>query len=130
MDTIGLHAAGVGVVSFLLTIAIAGAAHLISPRFQRWWATTSPLRAQARIQRLYAGLEIGHSPDSGYTADLVALYGTMIINLVGAATMVIVSIEILDLGPAILASTLPFNIDARIITRLTGLFLLALSYCF
>jgi len=130
MDSIGLLAAWVGIVSFLLCLVTAGATQLIAPRLQRRWGMSSPARARRRIQQLYAGLEMAERPDSGYVADLVTLYGNTLLNLVAAGTMVVVSIQILDLGPAILAATLPFNIDAKILTRFTGFFLLAISYCF
>lgn len=130
MDSIGLLAAWVAVVSFLVTTMVLGAVHLLIPRQQRWWAMTSPKRARERIQRLYAGVEIAERPDPGYVADLVALYGSMLLNLVSAAAVAVVSIEILDLGPSLLASTLPFSIDARLLTRFTGIIMLALSYYF
>jgi hypothetical protein len=130
MDSIGLLAAWVGIISFLLMSAMAGAAHFVTPRVQKYWAMNSPVRARRRIQRLDEGLEMAERPQTSYVADLVTLYGSMILNLVAAATVVVVSIEILDLGPALLASTLPFSIDAKLLTRFTGFFLLAVSYCF
>ncbi len=130
MDSIGLLAAWVGIISFLLMLAMAGVAHFVAPNAQRYWATTSLPRARRRIDKLSEGLELAERPQMAYIADLVTLYGTMILNLVAAATVILVSIEILDLGPALLASTLPFSIDAKLLTRFTGLFLLAISYCF
>ena len=130
MDSIGLLAAWVGIVSFLLMPAMAGAAHFAMPHVERFWAHTSPARARRRTEKLYEGLEMAERPPATYVADLVTLYGSMILNLVAAATVVVVSIEILDLGPALLASTLPFSIDAKLLTRFTGFFLLALSYVF
>jgi hypothetical protein len=130
LDSIGLLAAWVGIISFLLMLVMAGVAHFVTPHLQRYWAMTSPVRARRRIQNLYEGMELAERPQTAYLADLVTLYGTMILNLVAAATVVVVSIEILDLGPALLASTLPFSIDAKLLTRFTGFFLLAMSYCF
>jgi len=130
MDSIGLLAAWVGIVSFLLMPAMAGAAHFVTPRLRTYWARTSPARARRRIEKLYEGLEMAERPQTAYVADLVTLYGSMILNLVAAASVVVISIQILDLGPALLASTLPFSIDAKLMTRFTGFFLLALSYVF
>jgi hypothetical protein len=130
MDSIGLLAAWVGIISFLLMPAMAGAAHFVMPHVGKFWAATSPARARRRLQELREGLEMAERPQTAYVADLVTLYGSMILNLVAAATVVLVSIEILDLGPALLASTLPFSIDAKLVTRFTGFFLLAMSYGF
>jgi hypothetical protein len=130
MDSIGLLAAWVGIVSFLLMPAMAGAAHFALPLLEKYWATTGAARARRRLQKLNEGLEMAERPQTTYVADLVTLYGSMILNLVAAATVVVVSIEILDLGPALLASTLPFSIDAKLMTRFTGFFLLAMSYGF
>ena len=122
MDSIGLLAAWVGIISFLLMLALAGVAHFVTPHVQKYRALRSPVRARRRIQTLHEGLEMAERPQLAYLADLVTLYGTMILNLVAAATVVLVSIEILDLGPALLASTLPFSIDAKLLTRFTGFF--------
>jgi len=130
MDTIGLLAAWVGVVSFLLALVIIVAAHLVTSPLQRRWARTSPARTEKRIQRLLADLATHELPSNAYVSDLVALYGTMILNLVAAVAVVLVSIQILDLAPALLASMLPFNIDSKAITRGTGLFLFVVSYFF
>ena len=130
MDSIGLLAAWVGIVSFLLMPAMAGVAHFAMTLIERYWAHTSPARARRGTEKLYEGLEMAERPPATYVADLVTLYGSMILNLVAAATVVVVSIEILDLGPALLASTLPFSIDAKLLTRFTGFFLLPLSYVF
>ena len=51
-------------------------------------------------------------------------------TLVAAIGLMIVSIQILDLGPAILAATLPFYINAKLITRVTGLLMLGIGYLF
>jgi hypothetical protein len=130
MDSIGLLAAWVGIISFLLMPVMAGVAHFATPHIQKYWAATSLVRARRRIQKLYEGLEMAERPQTTYVADQVTLYGSMILNLVAAATVVVISVEILDLGPALLAATLPFSIDAKLLTRFTGLFLLAVSYCF
>jgi hypothetical protein len=130
MDSIGLLAAWVGIISFLLMLAMAGVAPFVTGYAERYWASTSRARARQRIQRLHEGLELAERPQTAYVADLVHLYGSVILTLVAAATVVVVSIEILDLGPALLASTLPFSIDAKLLTRFTGFFLLAISYGF
>ncbi len=130
MDTIGLLAAWVGVVSFLAAIAGIVAVHLVTSPFQRWWATTSPARAQKRIQSLFAGLATNELPGNSHLSDLVSLYGSMILTLVAGMGLVMVSIQLLDLAPALLASMLPFNIDSKILTRATGVFLFAVSYFF
>ncbi len=130
MDSIGLLAAWVGIISFLLMPAMLAVAHFVTPHVERYWAGTSPSRARRRTQKLYEGLEMAERPQTAYVADLVTLYGSMILNLVAAATLVLLSVEILDLGPALLASTLPFSIDAKLLTRFTGFFLLAASYGF
>jgi hypothetical protein len=128
MDTIGLLAAWVGVVSCLFAIVVAVSVHVATPRFQRWWARTSRARVEKRIETLLAGLAMNGNPDNAYIADLISLYGSMIVNLIAGAALVIVSIEILDLGPALLASMLPFNIDAKMLTEAAGLLTLVSSY--
>jgi hypothetical protein len=130
MDSIGLLAAWVGIISFLLMPVMAGAAHFLIPHLEKYWAATSPVRARKRVQKLREAMEVAERPQINYLADLVALYGSMILNLIAAATVVVVSIEILDLGPALLASTLPFSVDAKLLTRFTGFFLLTVSYGF
>jgi hypothetical protein len=130
MDTIGLLAAWVGIVSFLLTTVTVVAVNLVTSPFQRWWAKTSPARAEKRIRRLFADLATSELPSDLYLSDLVSLYGTMILNLIAGVAVVLVSIQILDLAPALLASMLPFNIDSKALTRITGLFLFVVSYFF
>jgi hypothetical protein len=130
MDTIGLLAAWVGTVSFLLATVIIVAVYLVTSPVQRWWAKTSSSRAEARIQRLFAGLATNELPSNTYLSDLVSLYGTIILTLVAGVGVVVVSIQILDLAPAMLASMLPFSIDTKLITRATGLFLFVVSYFF
>jgi len=130
MDTIGLLAAWVGVVSFLFASICIVAAYLVATPFQRWWAMTSPARAQKRIQSLFADLAANETASNLDISDLVSLYGAMILTLIAGVGFVMVSIQILDLGPALLASTLPFNIDSKIMTRITGVFLFAASYFF
>ena len=130
MDTIGLLATYVGVISLLLAAFIAFLIKLFMPTSLSWWATTSLQRAERRINVLIAGLEICDTPTIAHLADLISLYGGMILNLIGAVSLVIVSIEILDLGPALLASVLPFHFDAKLLTRISGLLLLFGSYFF
>jgi hypothetical protein len=114
MDTIGLLASWVGIFSFVVAILVAATIQLASPLLRRLWPNETPDRPE--------------SPDNAYIADLVSLYGQMLLNLVAAVALMIMSLEIVDLGPALLASTLPFNIDAKLLTRATGLFLLIAVY--
>ena len=130
MDTIGLLAAWAGMLSFLLVTLITVATNLTTSPLQRWWAKTSPVRAGRRIQALRAEISASEIPSTAYVADLTCLYGTMILNLIAGATVVILSILVLDLGPSLLAAMLPFNIDSKFLTRATGLFLFAMSYVF
>jgi hypothetical protein len=130
MDTIGLLAAWVGVVSFLLCVVIIVTVHLMTSPFQRWWAKTSPARAEKRIQRLQADLAAIDAPSNPYVTDLITLWGTTTLTLIAGVAVVMVSIQILDLAPALLASVLPFNINSKLITRVTGLFLFVVSYFF
>jgi hypothetical protein len=103
---------------------------MTTPLFQRWWAATSPARAARRIEKLSADLAMLQAPDSAYLADLISLYGAIIVNLIAGTALVIVSIQVLDLGPALLAAILPFNINSKVLTRITGLSLLFGSYVF
>jgi hypothetical protein len=131
MDTIGLLSAWVGIVSFLAAILVTAAAAFLTPRFQYWWAKTSRKRGERRITKLLAYVELhNNSPDNRNIAHLVSLYSEAILTLIAAVTLVVVSIEILDLGPALLASILPFNIDAKMLTRMTGVLMLLMSYLF
>jgi hypothetical protein len=130
MDTIGLLAAWVGIISFLFAAVLAVAFCLAVPPMQRWWATTSKARAERRIHSLLVGLEMNGVPGNAHIADLISLYGSTILNLLAAVALVVISIEILDLAPAVLASVLPFNIDAKILTRVPGLLLIIMSYFF
>jgi hypothetical protein len=135
MDTIGLLAAWTGVLSILSSLLIAVAVYLATPLFQKWWAASTPDRAAGSLENLPADLALRESaglghPDLSYIARLISLYGALVLNLVAGTALVIVSIEILDLGPALLAAVLPFNINPRILTRITGLALLAGSYIF
>lgn len=130
MDTIGLLAAWIGVICLLFTIPISLVTHALAPRIPQWWAKTSRVRAVRRIATLQDELALTESPDGAYLADLVSLYGAATLSLIAAAAMVIASLLILDLGPALLASILPFNINSKILIRFTGLFILAISYFF
>ena len=70
------------------------------------------------------------NPGVTYLAVLVRLYGSAILNLVAAIGLMILSIVLLDLGPAVLAAAFPFNIDAKILVRSVGLVMLACGYFF
>lgn len=131
MDTYGLLAAWVGIVSFLVAIFIAIPAHFFIPQIRHVWAKTSRKRSEKRLQSLLADLEgYDNNPDTRYIADLVRLYGGMILNLVAAIGLVMMSIEILDLGSAILSAMLPFSINSKVLTRITGILTLIISYFF
>ena len=130
MDTIGLLATYVGIISLLLAALISLLIKLFMPPSLSWWATTSPHRAERRINVLLTGVEICDTPTNAHLANLISLYGSAILNLIGAVSVVIISIEILDLGPALLASVLPFHFDAKLLTRISGLLLLCGSYFF
>jgi hypothetical protein len=131
MDTVGVLAAWVSVISFLFAVLVAIASHLFNSQYQRWWARTSKKRAERRLKRLLSDSAFDpRSPSSDYIADLVSLYGSMLLNLITAVGLVMISIEILDLGPALLSATLPFNIDSKALTRATGVLMLLFSYFF
>jgi hypothetical protein len=131
MDTIGLLAAWVGIASFLFAILIAIMMNLFSPWLQCWWANTKKSRAEKRITWLSTELALhAEHPDNRHIAELISLYASMILNLVAAVGLIIISVVILDLGPALLASVLPFNINSKILTRTIGILTFILIYCF
>ncbi len=131
MDTIGLLAAWAGTLSFLIAVAfIVATSRLNSPfggqHAPKMLARLRPERpprasSEAGPRRDLSNLEV---------MNLVFLFGTMIRDLIFGATVVVVSIQILDLGPALLAAALPFSIDAKLITRLTGIFLFLMAFLF
>src|ERR1700676_3545336 len=57
MDIIGLLAAWVGVVSFLLAVLIAIVVNLLTPGVQQLWAQTSRNRTEKRLHKLLNDLE-------------------------------------------------------------------------
>jgi hypothetical protein len=116
MDTIGLLGAWVAVISFLLAALIAMGLNALSALSRRWRAHGEPTHKL--------------TPETSHVATLVSLYGSLILTLVAAVGLMVVSIEILDIGPALLATTLPFNINTKILTRSIGLLTVVLSYCF
>lgn len=135
MDTIGLLAAWTAVLSLLSSLVIAVAVYAATPLLQKWWTAGSPDRDARRLENLSANVALREPPDNSYPdlnyiARLISLYGALVLNVVAGTALVIVSIEILDLGPALLAAVLPFNINPRILTRITGLALLTGSYMF
>jgi hypothetical protein len=130
MDTIGLLAAWVSIVSFLAAILGIAAAALVIPRVQSWWARTSRKRGEKRLRTLLAYVNLHKDPDNQHIADLVCLYGEIILTLIAAVALLLVSIEVLDLGPGILAQMLPFSIDSKILTRATGVLMLGMCYLF
>jgi hypothetical protein len=130
MDTIGLLAAWLSIISLLFALGLATLLSAGSPYLGAWWATTTPQRAKRRVQKLLEGLEANETPGNSYLADLIALYGSAVLHVVGAVGLVMVAIITLDLGPALLAAILPFHFDAKVLTRITGLLLLAGSYLF
>jgi hypothetical protein len=131
MDTIGLLAAWVGIISCLVAAVMAIGALVLSTSLPRLLAKFSKVEAQKRLDKLLLEREAAiQTPDIAYLADLISLYGTMILNLVAAIGLVIVSIEVLDVGPALLAATLPFSVNSKLLMRFTGILILGLSYYF
>jgi hypothetical protein len=131
MDSIGLLAAWVGIVSCLCGILLAIGTHVSTFACQRWWARATQARAQRRLNKLLIDLDTTLSgANNAYLADLISLYGSLILNLAAAIGLMMISVEILDLGPALLAATLPFNINAKLLTRITGILTLILIYYF
>jgi hypothetical protein len=110
-------------------VTVAGV--FLTPRVQYWWAKTSRKRGERRIEKLLAYVDLhSKSPENRHITELVSLYGEVIVTLIAAVTLILVSVEILDLGPALLASMLPFNIDSKMLTRMTGVLMLFMSYLF
>jgi hypothetical protein len=132
MDSIGLFAAWISVASFLFAIVVAIVYWVVGPRYQRFWVRTSRKRSEKRLKQLLAYSETDpNNPGTGYVAELVALYGSALLNLTAAIGLVIVSVVILDLGPSIVAAAaLPFSIDPRWLTRSTGVLMVLLGYFF
>ncbi len=128
MDTIGLITAWVGVVSFLTIGAILGAANSLITPIERFWAKTSALRRERRIQRLVAEVASIETIANADLFDLISLFGSAVLTLVTGIGVIVFSIQVLDLGPSLLAASLPFNIDGKIITRTTGILLFLASY--
>lgn len=106
MDTIGLLSAWLGVMSLLAAMLIMALMQLLTPRLER------------------SGVSSSGDP----AVQMVRLYGSAILTAIGAATVVVVSIEMMDLAPGLLAATLPFPIDGKTLTRVTGLMALVLLY--
>ena len=132
MDSIGLMAAWTSVVSFFLAVLVAIVSYVFASVYRHWWARTSRTRSERRLKQLLAYREV-NPPNlgTGYIAELVCLYGSAILNLVAAVGLVVLSIEILDLGPVIIAAAaLPFNIDAKLLTRVVGALMLLIGYFF
>ena len=130
MDTIGLLAAWVSIVSFLVAILGVMAGSLVLPRLQSWWAKTSPKRGEERLSKLLSYVDLHQDPDNRNIADLVELYGQITVTLVAAVALLLMSLEVLDLGPGILAQMLPFGIDSKMLTRGTGILMLLMGYLF
>jgi hypothetical protein len=131
MDTVGLLAAWVAILSFLGGILLVIFASFAGRRIRQWWAMTSKERAARRLRALASDLKCYSEPvDNWHVVGLISLYGSMIMTLIASIGLMIVSIQILDLGPALLAATMPFYINAKLITRVTGLLMLGISYLF
>lgn len=131
MDTLGLLAAWIGVVSFLFGIFVAIVLTLVGPALKIRWARTSRVRAERRLSELMASSnETEGSGTSFQVQNLIHLYGIFTITLVAALGFLILSTELLDFGPQLLATMLPFNIDSKLLTRSSGLLTCALSYLF
>ena len=131
MDTVGLLAAWVAVLSFLGGILLVIFTSFAQRRIRQGWAMTSKERAARRLRELALDLKCYSEPvDNWHVAGLISLYGSMIMTLIASIGLMIVSIQILDLGPALLAATMPFYINAKLITRVTGLLMLGIGYLF
>jgi hypothetical protein len=130
MDTIGLLAAWVSIISFLVAILGVMVGAPAVPWLQSWWAKTSQKRSQERLSKLSSYVNLHHDPDNRNIADLVELYGQIIVTLVAAVALLLMSLEVLDLGPGILAQMLPFGIDPKVLTRGMGVLMLAIGYLF
>jgi|GEM_PF-5936824 len=130
MDTIGLLAAWVGVVSFFFVTAILVVSNQTISPLQRWWASTSPSRAKHRIATLKAELAQAEETTNVYLFEFISLWARLLLTAIAGIGVIITSILILDLGPALLAAVLPFNLDSKLITRGTGVFLFLSSYLF
>jgi hypothetical protein len=130
MDTIGLLAAWVSIISFLVAIIGVMAGTLVVPWIQSWWAKTSQKRGEERLSKLLSYVSLHQHPDNRNIAELVELYGQIIVTLVAAVALLLMSLEVLDLGPGILAQMLPFGIDSKILTRGTGILMLGMGYLF
>jgi len=129
MDTVGLLAAWAAVVSFLVGIAVTLAASFLGRKPAQWWAITNRKRAEQRVRRLLMELQSYREPaDNWYLLGLVSLFATIILTLNAAIGVMIVSIQVLDVGPGLLAATLPFYVDAKVIARFTGLIMLGVTY--
>jgi hypothetical protein len=131
MDSIGLLGSWIAVISFLFAILVAIGMSVLTPIYERIWILTSRKRSESYMQRLRSNLEqCKAGPDNAHLAALISLYGSMILNLIAAVGLLVTSIEMLDLAPAILSATLPFDIDPKMLTRITGILTIALSYYF
>jgi uncharacterized membrane protein YfcA len=128
MDTVGLLAAWVSIVSFLAAILGIVVGLLVVPLVQYWWAMTSKRRGEKRLQKLLSYVNTHKDPDNRDIADLVCLYGEVILTLMAAVAVLLMSLEVLDLGPGILAQMLPFGVDPKILTRGTGILMLFVGY--
>jgi hypothetical protein len=128
MDTVGLLAAWVSIVSFLAAILAIVVGNLIVPILQSSWAKTSKRRGEKRLSKLLSYVELHKDPDNRDIADLVGLYGEVILTFTAAVAVLLMSLQVLDLGPGILAQMLPFGIDPKKLTRVTGVLMLVIGY--
>lgn len=128
MDTVGLLAAWVSIVSFLAAILGIVVGGPVIPLVQSWWAMTSKQRGEKRLRKLLSYVNIHKDPDNRDIADLVCLYGEVILTFMAAVAVLLMSLEVLDLGPGILAQMLPFGVDPQKLTRTTGVLMLLVGY--
>lgn len=126
MDTVGLLAAWVSIFSFLAAILGIVVGTLVVPLVQSWWAKTSKGRGEKRLTKLLS--YVNEAPDNNDIATLVCLYGEVILTLMAAVAVLLMSLEVLDLGPGILAQMLPFGVDPKVLTRATGILMLVIGY--
>ena len=130
MDTLGLLAAWIGVISFFFAIFVAVVATLVGPMFRTGRAGTSKARAENHSKLLVAEEASATETRVNQILNLLPLYGTFTVTLIAAVGSLILSIQVLDLGPQLLSIMLPFNISSKILTRTTGLITFTLSYLF
>jgi hypothetical protein len=85
MDITGTILAWVGLLAFILAIPMNVIANLITPRAETWWATTSSVRRQRRIEKLRRALDVFNSRQEHWADVLLRLLRTFIVILAAAS---------------------------------------------